>query len=401
MEAGQVLRWDSNSREVGIGEELNYYFRITWDAFRRVCYTKRILVRLRNAFDCDSDLHSAAAHVSFWTHIDASCLRRFKRSWSAFKARFGSLKKLFFKKYMGLPVISGYFHSFRLTTDEKDLAPLSLSDQLQRDSRELFKEFFVSKCDWQIHVDHLSVFLLSKDCLSFFSDLSKSESLLISWIQWIVFFNHWIIARFRWKRSKVFILFCANGSKMKESRRLFSRCSSASLRRSSIDPSSSWSLSILPQITSIFVSSSSRSVRLFSGMIRGDQQSSRLSMKGSLCQSIDLRLSSGIGEMSRWIRSFATNSVSPPTNEEIADLYLWIRREISSIERFSSSLDPSSRDSTTDLVGKREFQEFIRLSLNLLDKGDRSFHLESDVCLSNHQQAEKNDRSTRHHWIAK
>ena len=52
-----------------------------------------------------------------------------------------------------LPVINGYLHSFRPTTDEKDLATLSLSDQLQRDSRELFKEFFVSKCDWQIHVD--------------------------------------------------------------------------------------------------------------------------------------------------------------------------------------------------------------------------------------------------------
>ena len=46
-----------------------------------------------------------------------------------------------------LPVINGYLHSFRQTTDEKDLAPLSLSDQLQGSSRELLKEFFFSECE--------------------------------------------------------------------------------------------------------------------------------------------------------------------------------------------------------------------------------------------------------------
>ena len=65
-----------------------------------------------------------------------------------------------------LPVINGSFHSFRPTTDEKDLGTLSLSDQLQRDSRELFKEFFVSKCDWQKHVDRRRIvfrsFLISR-----------------------------------------------------------------------------------------------------------------------------------------------------------------------------------------------------------------------------------------------
>ena len=46
-----------------------------------------------------------------------------------------------------LPVINGSLHSFRQTTGGKDLATLSLSDQLQGSSRELVKEFFFSECE--------------------------------------------------------------------------------------------------------------------------------------------------------------------------------------------------------------------------------------------------------------
>lgn len=38
------------------------------------------------------------------------------------------------------------------------------------------------------------------------------RSFLVSLVEWIVFVNHWIIARSRWNRLKVFILFWATGS---------------------------------------------------------------------------------------------------------------------------------------------------------------------------------------------
>ena len=70
-------------------EKFDYYFWIISAAFRRLCYAKRILMRLRNAFACSSQLRLAAADVSFWTQKNAFSLRRFKRSWGAAKARFG------------------------------------------------------------------------------------------------------------------------------------------------------------------------------------------------------------------------------------------------------------------------------------------------------------------------
>ena len=39
----------------------------------------------------------------------------------------------------------------------------------------------------------------------------------------------------------------------------------------------------------------------------------------------------GMGEMSMWIGSFAANAVCQTTNEQILDVYLWFKREISSI----------------------------------------------------------------------
>ena len=73
--------------------------------------------------------------------------------------------------------------SEELNSGATSTAIFTLHPSSPSDSREWFKEFFVSECHWQKHVDHLSVFLLSKNSLSFFSDLSRSESLLISLVQ--------------------------------------------------------------------------------------------------------------------------------------------------------------------------------------------------------------------------
>ena len=150
-----------------------------------------------------------------------------------------------------LPVINGYLHSFRQTTDEKDLATLSLLDrlfaysmqvltgvfalqadreksvkeilpltspmlqlslpsQLQRYSRSLLKELFVSECSSAEHVDRLQLSLfsrcfLSKDSLSFFPDLSTYESLLTSLVP---------ISRSRPNHFQEFFLLDENDSSM-------------------------------------------------------------------------------------------------------------------------------------------------------------------------------------------
>ena len=124
-----------------------------------------------------------------------------------------------------------------------------------------------SRSVWSINMSIVSRYFSSKDSLSFFSNRSTSESLVISLVYWIGFVNHWILAR---SRSKVFILFWANGSMSKSllvqssaewiQSDCFSHCSSTSLRafsrRSPIEHVSFCSFSILPRTTiSVFVNS--------------------------------------------------------------------------------------------------------------------------------------------------